>query len=160
MIVLVLLALLALQTTPALLSYGTFKVSFVLPFAVAMACVSDELSAGILGAVTGVLWDIVSGRLVGFGGLILLLLCVGVSLLFGSYLRANRYFCGLFCAGVFLIYVGIDYVFYYMILSFSGAVRYLLIHGGLGGIVAGILGVLFFTPCQKLDQWGSREPKI
>ena len=102
--------LLILQTVPGFLSFGTFKVSFVLPFAVSMAMVSEEMSAGIFGAVAGTLWDMVSGRLTGFGGLVLLGLCVAVSLLFSAFFRASHRLCAL-CSGLcFAVYGLVDYV--------------------------------------------------
>ena len=156
----ILFLLLVLQTTPGFLSFGTFKVTLILPFAIGMATVSDEVSAGIFGAVTGVLWDMVSGRLVGFGGLLLLGLCFFTSLLFSGYLRSTHRFCGAVCMIAFVIHGLLDYVFYYLTVSPSGFLRYLLVHIGIGGVVAGLLGFVLFGLCKRLDAWGSRPPRI
>ena len=74
-----------LQTIPGFFAFGQYKLSLLLPFAVSMAVFLDVYSSALFGAVLGVLWDISAGRLVGFGGLILLILCFFISLSFNLY---------------------------------------------------------------------------
>ena len=86
-----------LQTTPGLFQLGDAKPLWLLPLALAVAVEEDEFAGGIFGAVCGLMWDYTAGRTVG-------MLALGASLLVLS----------------------LDWLFFYYMPGYSGAVeRYL-----------------------------------
>lgn len=150
---------LILQTTPGLFSFGPYKLSLLLPFAISIAIFSDQLPAAVFGAVVGILWDISSGRLVGFGGLILFIMCFLVSLSFSLYFRPTAKMCGLSCMVCMFIYLFIDYFFYYLTSSPSGWLRYLVLHVGITSLVTFIIGASMFWMCKHLCSIGNKDPE-
>ncbi len=99
---------------------GSFRKPLLLiPVALCIASYAREFTAVIAGVVCGVLLDVVCGKLLGFNGLILLIMCIGVSLLYKYYLRHRLInFMVLSAVGIFVQGL-LDYFFYYALWDHS-----------------------------------------
>ena len=96
------------------------KALMLIPFSIAIACFEAEIPSAVIGAVSGILIDMATGQLLGFTGLYLCLLCGIISGMFRQFLRKNiiNYFALtlLTC----LVYLYIDYYFFYVIWDYEG----------------------------------------
>lgn len=99
---------------------GSFRKPLLLiPVALCIASYTREHTALLTGLVCGLLLDITCGKLFGFNGLILMLMCIGISLLYKHYLTHRTLnFLVLASAGIF-IQGCLDYFFYYALWDYS-----------------------------------------
>ena len=116
----------ALQTTPGLFQLGEAKPLLVLPLCLAVAVFEGEFAGALLGTVGGLLWDCTAGRTVGMLALELLLLCFALSVLVQVYLQGSTWNFALISTGTALVVLSLDWLFFYYMPGYSGAVeRYL-----------------------------------
>lgn len=116
----------ALQTTPGLLQFGQAKPLYLLPFCLAVAAFEGEFEGALFGVVGGLLWDYTAGRTVGMLALALLLLCFAISVLEQLYLQCTPTNFSVLCAIASLALLTLDWLFFYYMPGYSGAVaRYL-----------------------------------
>ncbi|MCD7785544.1 MAG: hypothetical protein LUH18_08250 [Oscillospiraceae bacterium] len=96
------------------------KALMLIPFATAIACYEGEIPAAVIGAISGILIDMATGQLLGFTGLYLCLFCGIISGMFRQFLRKNiiNYFA--LTVATCLIYLYIDYYFFYVIWDYEG----------------------------------------
>ncbi len=114
------------------------KALMLIPFATAIACYEGEVPSAIIGAISGLLIDMATGQLLGFTGLYLCLFCGIISGMFRQFLRKNfiNYFA--LTLATCLIYLYIDYFFFYKIWDYEGyeaVLKYRLIPSHLKTIV-------------------------
>lgn len=90
------------------------------PLALAVAVYESEIPAAVFGSFSGLLLDFSLGKLPGFTALWLCLISAGMSALFSQLLRKNivNYLLTFTVSG--LLYLWIDYYFYYKIWGFEG----------------------------------------
>lgn len=116
----------ALQTTPGLLQIGQAKPLFLLPLCLAVAVFEGEFAGALFGTVGGLLWDYTAGRTVGMLALAMLLLCFAVSVLVQLYLQCAPGNFAAISAVAALGLLSIDWLFFYYMPGYSGALtRYL-----------------------------------
>lgn len=99
---------------------GGPKALLLFPFAMAAAVFEPEIPAAAFGAVCGLLLDVSLGKLTGFTALWLYLCCAGISMLFCQLLRKNIINFTVVFTLLGLIFLYIDYYFYYKIWAFEG----------------------------------------
>ena len=99
---------------------GSFRKPLLLiPVALCIASYAREHTALLTGLVCGLLLDITCGKLFGFNGLILMLMCIGISLLYKHYLT-HRFLNFLALAAVCILVQGcLDFFFFYAIWDHS-----------------------------------------
>ena len=115
-----------LQTTPGLFQLGDAKPLWLLPLALAVAVEEDEFAGGIFGAVCGLMWDYTAGRTVGMLAFELLVLCFLLSAVVQLYFKASAANFVLLAPGASLLVLSLDWLFFYYMPGYSGAVeRYL-----------------------------------
>jgi len=124
-----------LQTTPGLFQLGDAKPLWLLPLALAVAVEEDEFAGGIFGAVCGLMWDYTAGRTVGMLAFELLVLCFLLSAVVQLYFKASAanfvlqgstWNFALISTGTALVVLSLDWLFFYYMPGYSGAVeRYL-----------------------------------
>ena len=115
-----------LQTTPGLFQLGVAKPLWLLPLALAVAVEEDEFAGGIFGAVCGLMWDYTAGRTVGMLAFELLVLCFLLSAVVQLYFKAAAANFVLLALGARLLVLSLDWLFFYYMPGYSGAVeRYL-----------------------------------
>ncbi len=107
---------------------GDFRKPLLLiPTALCIASYAREHTAVAAGIICGFLLDIVCGKLLGFNALILMVMCLGMSLLYKHFLMHRWYaFMLLAAAGIFIQGV-LDYFFFYAIWDHSN-VEYIYFH--------------------------------
>ena len=109
-----------------LLQLGQAKPLFILPLCLAVAVYEGEFAGALFGAVSGLLWDYTAGRTVGMLALELLLLCFALSVLVQVYLQGSTWNFALISTGTALVVLSLDWLFFYYMPGYSGAVeRYL-----------------------------------
>ncbi len=95
---------------------GSFRKPLLLiPTALCIASYAREHTALITGVICGLLLDVVCGKLLGFNGLILMLMCIVISTLYKHYLMHRLLNFVLVCAAGIFIQGILDYFFYYAI---------------------------------------------
>lgn len=114
-----LLVLFILQTTPGLFQIFGTRPILVLPFAVCLSMFETEKTAAVLGALAGGLWDISSGKLLGFSLILIMLCCVFCSLLVMYLAKLNIVNALFLCAATIVIYMLFNFVFYYAMWGFD-----------------------------------------
>lgn len=117
---LLLLVFYTLQTTPGLFQIMGVKPVLIVPFALCVSMFEGELGGAVIGILTGLLWDVSSGRLLGYNGLMMMAFCIVVALLVMYLMRANWLNTVLLCGAVMLVQGLLDFVFYYVMWGYSG----------------------------------------
>ena len=116
----------ALQPTPGLFQLGQAKPLLLLPLCLAVSVCEGEFAGALFGMVCGLLWDYTAGRTVGMLALELLLLCFALSVLVQVYLQGSTWNFALISTGTALVVLSLDWLFFYYMPGYSGAVeRYL-----------------------------------
>ena len=124
--ILLLVVCTVLQTMPGLFQFGAAKPLWLLPLALAVAVEEDEFAGGIFGAVCGLMWDYTAGRTVGMLAFELLVLCFLLSAVVQLYFKASAANFVLLALGASLLVLSLDWLFFYYMPGYSGAVeRYL-----------------------------------
>ena len=114
------------QTTPGFLEINGIKPIFIIPIVVAIAGYEGEFTGAAYGMLVGILWDLSSGRTIGFFGMPLTIICFFVGILVKLYLRATVInFSALSVISIFLL-TSQDYIFTYFLRSSSGSSVYYL----------------------------------
>ena len=115
-----------LQTTPGLFQLGDAKPLWLLPLCLAVSAAEGEFAGAIFGTVCGLMWDYTAGRTVGMLALEMMILCFGVSVIVQLYLKASAANFVLLALGASLLVLSLDWLFFYYMPGYSGAVeRYL-----------------------------------
>ena len=124
--VLLMLLCTVLQTTPGLFQLGDAKPLYLLPLALSVAAFEGEFAGAIFGAVCGLMWDYTAGRTVGMLAFELLLLCFALSAVMQLYFKTTAPNFVLLAAVAALLVLTLDWLFFYYMPGYSGAVeRYL-----------------------------------
>lgn len=116
----------ALQTTPGLFQFGAAKPLWLLPLCLAVSTFEGEFAGAIYGAVCGLMWDYTAGRTVGMLALELMVLCFGVSVVMQLYLKTAPLNFVLITLGCSLLVLAADWLFFYYMPGYAGAVERLL----------------------------------
>lgn len=99
---------------------GSSRALLLFPLVMAAAVFEAEIPSAAFGTVCGLLLDVSLNKLTGFTALWLCLCCTGISMLFAQLLRKNIVnFMAVFTL-LGLIFLYIDYYFYYKIWAFEG----------------------------------------
>ena len=109
--VFILLLLYVLQTTPGLFVLFDAKPMLVVPAAIAIAMYEGEFAGGIYGAFAGLLSDMGSSMLFGFGGLLLAFFCIATGLLVIHLMHCNVWNAILYVAVAMLIQGSLAFLF-------------------------------------------------
>ncbi|MCD7771117.1 MAG: hypothetical protein LUH23_03380 [Oscillospiraceae bacterium] len=130
------------------------KALMLIPFSTAIACYEGEVPSAVIGAISGLLIDMATGQLLGFTGLYLCLFCGIISGMFRQFLRKNiiNYFA--LTLATSLIYLYIDYFFFYKIWDYEGyqeVLKYRLIPSHLKTIVFSPLCYLACLIAERLS---------
>ena len=112
-----------LQTTPGLFQIGQARPLFLLPLCLAVAVFEGEFSGALFGVVGGLRWDYTAGRTVGMLGLELLVLCFFISIAVQLYLKTTPVNFALLCGAAALLVLFCDFLFFYWMPGYPGAVR-------------------------------------
>lgn len=111
----------ALQTTPGLFQIFGVKPVWIVALAVSVAMFENVLPSAFFAMTAGLLWDISSGKLFGFNGMVLLICGMFISLLCIYYLHSKLVNSLLFAACAALLQGLLDYLFYYALWGYDGA---------------------------------------
>ncbi len=130
------------------------KALMLIPFSTAIACYEGEIPSAVIGAISGILIDMATGQLLGFTGLYLCLLCGIISGMFRQFLRKNivNYFA--LTVATCLVYLYVDYYFFYVIWDYEGyqeVLKQRLIPSHLKTIVFSPLCYLMCLAAEKLS---------
>lgn len=118
--ILLLLLFCGFQSAPGLFAVWGIKPVLVLPIAVAVALFEREALTGAFGLTAGFLWDLSAGKLFGFYGMMLMLLCVAVTLLSMYCIRVNLANFILCCLTVSLLCGIWNFLFYDLLWGYEG----------------------------------------
>lgn len=101
---------------------GSFmKPNLLMALALCISMSEDSISAALTGFVCGFLSDLATGNLTGSGSLLLILGCVGTSLLFTRLLRQNLLSFTIISAVYAAMHFLLEYFFHYVIWEFDGS---------------------------------------
>lgn len=115
-----------LQTTPGFLAMGSVKPIFILSLCLAVSVCEGEFAGAIFGAVGGLIWDMLAGRVIGFFAFGVMVCCFGASVVAQLYLKENNTnFIFITGAACFVI-TGADFMFGYLMEGYAGAGEYYL----------------------------------
>lgn len=109
-----------IQTTPGLLSIWGIKPLLVLPAAICVAILEDELQGGILGAFAGLLCDTTSFTSFGYNAIMFLILCITAAFLVMFAIQPGLASTVSVCAGALLIRNVVEHFFFYFIWGYEG----------------------------------------
>lgn len=126
--ILLAIAMLGLETAPGLFSIFGVKPLLLFPLAITFAFFEKERAAGVYAIVIGALWDVASGKALGFSSILLLILCTVISLLVLYFVKQNLINCILLLAGALFCYYFICYLFYFLVWGYPGVWGSLLSH--------------------------------
>lgn len=105
----------ALQTMPGFMELFGIKPVLLLPLAVCFSMYEGVMPSAFYSMAAGLLWDITSGKLFGFNGLIFLCAGTMISLLCIYYLRTRIWNAIAFSSALLLVQGSLNYLFYYAI---------------------------------------------
>ncbi|MCL2579050.1 MAG: hypothetical protein FWE32_03355 [Oscillospiraceae bacterium] len=110
---LILLLFYVLQTTPGLFAIFGIRPILVVPAAVAIAMYEGEFVGGLYGALAGLLGDMGSSMLFGFGGLIIAFFCILAGLAIIHLMHLNVWNAILFVGVTMLVMGSLEFMFGY-----------------------------------------------
>ena len=123
---LILLIAATLQSLPGFLSIFGVRPLFILPVCLAVAIYEGEYPGALLAVAGGFLWDWTASRVGGLMALGLMAICFAAAVVVELYLRVNTVNFILVNAACCLLVTGMDFMFYYLMPGYSGAMeRYL-----------------------------------
>ena len=123
---LILLLAAPLQRLPGCLSISWMRLLFILPVGLAVAIYEGEYPGALLAVAGGFLWDWTASRVGGLMALGLMAICFAAAVVVELYLRVNTVNFILVNAACCLLVTGMDFMFYYLMPGYSGAMeRYL-----------------------------------
>lgn len=130
------------------------KALMLIPFSTAIACYEGEIPSAVIGAISGILIDMATGQLIGFTGVYLCLFCGIISGMFRQFLRKKivNYFA--LTVATCLVYLYVDYYFFYVIWDYEGyreVLKARLIPSHLKTIVFSPLCYLMCLAAEKLS---------
>lgn len=123
----ILFLLYVLQVTPGLFEVYSARPVYIFPFAMFVAVFEGETGGSVMAVICGLLWDVSSSKLLGFSSVIMLVCSVAIALLVIYYVRATIINCVIMSAAAMLIYILLDFAFYYLIWEAGGKLS-ILIH--------------------------------
>lgn len=126
--ILLAVGLLSLQTAPGLFAVFGVKPLLLFPLATTFAFFHKERAAGGYAIFVGALWDVASGKALGFSSILLLIICTSISLLILYLVKQNLINCILLTTGGLLFYDLVYYLFYFLIWGKPGVWVPLLFH--------------------------------
>ena len=142
-----------IQATPGLLSIWGVKPLLVLPAALCIAVLEDDLQGGILGAFGGLLCDTSSFTVFGFNAILFLILCVTAAFLVMFVLQSNLRSTIFICAIALFIRSSIEHFFFYFIWGYEG-VGSLYLTKIIPGIIWSCLWVpLLYYTIKQIKRW-------
>ncbi len=112
-----------LQSIPGFLQIAGVRPLFILPLCLAVAIYEGEYVGAFFGMAGGFLWDWTAGRIGGLMALGLLAVCFTASLVVELYLRVNFVNFILVSGACSLLMVTMDFLFYYLMPAYSGAMQ-------------------------------------
>lgn len=125
---LILLVLTVLQTTPGLFEIKGVKPVLILPLAVFIAVFEGDTGGFCFAVVTGLVWDSVSDKPLGFSAILLAVCCVIIALLVIFFIKASILNCCILCFGAMCAYCFFDFLFFYAIWGAGGLTTIFLTH--------------------------------
>lgn len=120
--------LLSLQTTPGLFAIFGVKPLLIFPLATSFAFFEDDMSAGIYAVFLGAIWDVATGKSLGFSSALMLVIAIAISLLVLYLVKQNIINCVILTAAGLFCYDVIYYIFYFLIWGHPGSWAPLLYH--------------------------------
>lgn len=96
------------------------KAYALIPLSMAVAVFSGEIESAAFGGLCGILTDVATGQLIGFAAVYLCLISGLISALFRQFLRKNFINYLALTVAALIIYLYIDYFFYYRIWDYEG----------------------------------------
>ncbi len=128
------------------------KPLLLIPLALCIASHTGEVQAMSVGAVCGLLLDIACGKLIGCNGILLVICCTGVSLLYRYLLKQkllNMLFLTVICV---VIQSFMDYIFYYAIWDYEGSDKILEKYILPSGIMTVLSAFVFYFLIKKIAE--------
>ncbi|MEG0877981.1 MAG: rod shape-determining protein MreD [Oscillospiraceae bacterium] len=113
-----------LQTMPGFLTIGGVKPVLILPLCLSVSLFEGEYVGAIFGAFGGLVWDLLSGRVMGFFAIGVMFSCFVVSVLAQLFLKENSTNLMLMTAAAMLFITGYDFLFGYIMPGYSGVLAY------------------------------------
>ena len=118
------------QTSFDLSAIFDIRPVLIVPFIIAISMQEREIFAVIFGIVAGFMWDFSADKISGFNAAILMICCVGVTLVTMYYMGNNFLNSMLFCGVVMIVQGLLDYLFSYLIWGYADSylilIRYIL----------------------------------
>ncbi len=124
----ILFLLLVIQTTPGLFAIKGVKPVWILPLAVFVAVFEGETGGFCFAVATGLAWDSMSDKPLGFSSIILAVCCVVIALLVIFFVKASILNCCILCFGTICAYCFFDFLFFYAIWGTGGLTSIFLTH--------------------------------
>jgi rod shape-determining protein MreD len=109
---------------------------------------TGELTAAVTGAVCGLLIDFTFGKVFGFSAVLLLFICMLTALLFKHWFRNTAFNIALICGGFTLIYVCLDFLFYYGIWGYENSL-FVFLHYELPACLYTVIFAVIIHPLFK-----------
>lgn len=123
---LILLVAATLQSLPGFLSVLGVRPLFILPVCLAVAIYEGEYPGALFAVAGGFLWDWTASRVSGLMALGLMAVCFAAAVVVELFLRVNTVNFVLVNAACCFLVTGTDFMFYYLMPGYGGAVeRYL-----------------------------------
>lgn len=116
-----------LQTTPGFLTFFGVKPVLLVPLALCIAVQEGAFTGALYGALAGLFWDIGSGRVAGFFGILLMAACFFCAVLVALYLRDTLLNLSLLTGLVMLLLLSLDFLFSYYLQGHEGLARLYLL---------------------------------
>lgn len=116
----ILLLALGIQSQQSLFYIGRIGPVLIVSAAVALSFFESELTSAFFGLGAGLLWDIVSGKIFGFYGIVLMICCAAVALLSMHIIKVSLPNATVFCVGVLFGCLCWDFLFYHLIWGYEG----------------------------------------
>lgn len=140
-----------LFSDPNLLFFG-FKPNLLVPLGVLIAVHEGEFTGALVGALCGLLADLALRSMLGFHGIILMVLLFLCGFLVKYLLRPHLLNCLLLTAGTALVDMLLDYGIYYQLFDYPGAGGFFLSHYLPQYFLTLLFLPLFFFPVRWASQ--------
>lgn len=140
-----------LQTTAGLFQIKGIRPILLVSMLVSVSFIEEENTACAIGILGGLLWDLSTGKIMGYSAIVLMVLCIAVSLLGQYFFRVNILNVLLLCAGFIFIYYLIDFIFVYAIWGYNG-LGYIALNKLFTSIYTIVATIPIFFIIKKINQ--------